>query len=114
MHTAFMSSFFFAQAAAASGSGSFFGPGGPGFMLILMGLMFFFIIRGNSKRAREQESLQKGLKPGDAVITAGGLHGVVTSVKESTVILRVGDNVKLEFEKRAIDKVKKAADVIDA
>jgi preprotein translocase subunit YajC len=106
---------FFAQAADAStGSPGFLSPGGPGFMLILMAIMMFVIMRANGKRAREQEAVQKGLKVGDSVVTAGGMHGVVTSVKDTTVIIKAGDNVKLEFDRRAIDRVKKPTNVIEA
>ena len=45
------------------------------------------------------------LKKGDRVVTIGGIHGVVSSTKEKTVILKVDDNVKLEFNRSAIASV---------
>jgi preprotein translocase subunit YajC len=54
------------------------------------------------------------LKKGDKVITVGGIHGVVSSTKEKTVIVKVDDNTKIEFSRNAIasvvvDKVEKEA-----
>jgi preprotein translocase subunit YajC len=45
------------------------------------------------------------LKEKDKVVTIGGLHGVITKVKESTVIVKVDDNVRLEFSRSAISSV---------
>ena len=45
------------------------------------------------------------LKKGDKVITIGGIHGTVTSVKEKTVIVKVDDDCKLEFNRTAISSV---------
>jgi preprotein translocase subunit YajC len=104
----------FAQAAgspAPAPSGIF---GGPLPMIILMAVMMFVLMRSQSKRQRELEAVQKALKVGDEVITAGGMHGSILSLRDKTVILRVGDNVKIEFDRQAIGSVKKKTDVIDA
>ncbi len=45
------------------------------------------------------------LKKGDKVVTAGGIHGVISSTKEKTVIVKVDDNCKLEFSRSAITGV---------
>ncbi len=45
------------------------------------------------------------LKKGDKVITIGGIHGTISSVKEKTVIVKVDDNCKLEFNRTAISTV---------
>jgi preprotein translocase subunit YajC len=45
------------------------------------------------------------LKKGDKVITIGGIHGTVSSVKENTVIVKVDDDCKLEFNRTAISSV---------
>jgi preprotein translocase subunit YajC len=49
------------------------------------------------------------LKKGDRVVTIGGIHGIIQSVKESTVILKVDENVKLEFNRGAISSVSSQA-----
>jgi preprotein translocase subunit YajC len=109
-------SFTFALLAEAGGpapaSPGFFG--GPLPMIVLMAIMMFVLFRSQSKRQRELEALQKALKVGDEVVTAGGMHGLITSLRDKTVILRVGDNVKIEFDRQAIATVKKKTDIIEA
>ena len=57
------------------------------------------------KRTKEREKLLSSIQKGDKVITNGGIHGVVSSVEEKTVILQVSDNTKLKFERSAITSV---------
>jgi preprotein translocase subunit YajC len=74
--------------------------------IIAMILIFYFlIIRPQSKKRKETEKMLSALKKGDKVVTIGGLHGIIQSVKESTVILKADDNVKLEFLRSAISNV---------
>lgn len=48
-----------------------------------------------------------GLKTGDRVVTNAGIHGLIANVKETTVMVKVADNVKLELEKSAVTTVLK-------
>jgi preprotein translocase subunit YajC len=77
--------------------------------LIMFGAIFlifyFMIIRPQQKRTKEREKLLSSIQKGDKVITNGGIHGVVSSVEEKTVILQVSDNTKLKFERSAITSV---------
>jgi preprotein translocase subunit YajC len=98
---------FIAQAQAASPAA-----GGPGSGLIgLLPFVFIFIIfyyvmvRPQRRRQMEQQKLISALKTGDRVVTASGIHGLISNVKETTVILKVADNVKIEIEKSAVGTV---------
>ena len=95
----------FLQAAgsAPSASGSLFGTLFP-FLLIIV-IFYFFLIRPQNKKQKETEKMLNALKKGDKVITIGGIHGVVSSVKEKTVILKVDDDCKMEFNRTAISSV---------
>jgi preprotein translocase subunit YajC len=74
-------------------------------MLGLMGVMFYFVLlRPQQKRAKEQAQLLKSVKPGDKVVTSGGIIGVVITVKEKTVSLRSAD-AKLEITKSAVSEI---------
>ncbi len=70
--------------------------------------MYFLLFRPQMKRQKAQAAMASALKTGDQVITASGIHGLVSNVKERTVIVKVADNVKLEMEKSAITTVVKA------
>ncbi len=76
------------------------------FLLIaVMGLiMYFMMIRPQSKRAKEHAAMLKTLKAGDKVITTGGVVGVVIAVKDRTVSMRSADT-KLEVLKTAVAEV---------
>lgn len=86
-------------------------PSGPSMLIpfIAIGVIFYFlIIRPQQKKAKEQLALINALKTGDKVVTSSGIHGLITNVKEKTVLVKVADNVKIEFEKASIAAVTKA------
>jgi preprotein translocase subunit YajC len=89
-----------AQAAGAGGAGGFMG--NPLiFMGLMMIMMYFLLIRPQRQKQKEAENTQKALQAGDEVVTIGGAHGVVTSLKEKTVIVRMVEG-KVEFDRSAI------------
>lgn len=69
--------------------------------------MYFVMIRPQKKRQMEQQRLVSSLKTGDRVVTNAGIHGLISNVKETTVIVKVADNVKIEMEKSAVTNVLK-------
>lgn len=74
------------------------------FALVIL-IFYFFIIRPQNKKQKETEKMIASLKKGDKVITIGGIHGTVTATKEQTVIIKVDDNAKIEFNRTAISSV---------
>jgi preprotein translocase subunit YajC len=75
---------------------------------LLLGMVYFALIRPQSVAKKKQEDTIKGAKTGDKIVTTGGIHGVITNVKDTTVIVKVADNVKLEIEKNHLDKIIRA------
>lgn len=71
------------------------------FMVLMIVMMYFLLIRPQRKKQKEADALQKGIAPGDEVVTIGGAHGVVTTVKEHTVVVRLHEG-KIEFDRSAI------------
>lgn len=83
------------------------GAGNMSFLVMMVGMfavMYFFMIRPQQKKQKDQQKMVEDLKPGDDVVTAGGLHGKVMSKDESTVTISAGGGAKLTFEKFAISK----------
>ena len=74
----------------------------------IIGIFYFLIIRPQNKKRKETEKMLGALKKGDRVVTIGGIHGTVQSVKETTVIIKVDDNVKLEILRSAVSNVQSA------
>jgi preprotein translocase subunit YajC len=77
------------------------------FPVLMLIMMFVLMTSGQRKRQKEQDAMLKALKVGDEVVTIGGAHGVVTSIKEKTVMLRIADGVKVEFDRTAVASVVK-------
>lgn len=73
-------------------------------------IMYFVLFRPQMRRQKEQQRLVSSLKTGDRVVTNGGIHGLISNVKDTTVIVKVADNVKLEMEKSAISTVLKSVE----
>src|ERR1041385_7392754 len=71
-------------------------------------IMYFVLFRPQKKRQQEQQRLVAALKTGDKVVTNAGIHGLIANVKETTVMLKVADNVKIELEKSAVTNVLKS------
>ncbi len=74
------------------------------FGLIIL-VFYFLIIRPQNKKQKETKAMLQALKKNDEVTTIGGIRGVVISVKEDTVIIKVDDNVKMKFSKSAVSNV---------
>jgi preprotein translocase subunit YajC len=73
--------------------------------LVLLVVVFYFaLIRPQQKKAKDHAQLLKSIRPGDKVVTSGGIVGVVITVKEKTLSLRSAD-AKFEVTKAAIAEI---------
>ena len=87
------------------------GEGGGGMVstIIMFGAIFlifyFMIIRPQQKRAKERDKMLANIQKGDKVVTSGGVHGTIAGIDEKTVLLDVGDKVKLKVERSAVSSV---------
>ena len=68
-------------------------------------IIWLLIIRPQQKRQKDLEKMLKAVKKGDRVLTSGGMYGTVVNVDEGKTVLKVADDVKLEFAKSAIVQV---------
>ncbi len=76
--------------------------------IILIFIVFYFLlIRPQQKKERERQNMLSQLKKNDEVITSCGIHGTIVNLKDTTVTLKVDENVKMEIEKSAIACIKK-------
>ena len=72
------------------------------FFVLVFGVFWFFMIRPQVKKQKQERKFREELKKGDKVITSGGLHGKVVEVSEKTVKLDVGSSTVLKFDKSGI------------
>jgi preprotein translocase subunit YajC len=79
-------------------------------IVLIVVVFWFFMIRPQNKQRKETQRMLSELKKGDKVVTIGGIHGVVQSVRETTVILKVDENCKIELTRSAIASMKEKSD----
>jgi preprotein translocase subunit YajC len=74
--------------------------------LLLIPVLYLVMIRPQQKRQKQWQEMLGTIKAGDRVTTAGGIRGIILSIKDDVIIIRVApDNIKLEVAKNAIASV---------
>lgn len=74
-------------------------------LIIFIAVFYFLLIRPQTKRAKEQRQLLNNLSMGDEVLTAGGVIGRITKLRDNYVSLSLAQNVEMMFSKNAITSV---------
>lgn len=74
-------------------------------MVLIFVVMYFFIIRPQRKKEKELAKLRDALKKGDEIVTAGGIHGQIMEVQETTVIIAVESAAKIKVEKSLLSVI---------
>ncbi len=69
---------------------------------VLIFMMYFVMLRPQSKRAKEQRNLLSSLAKGDEVVTAGGILGTIIKVTDNYVVLTLTDNVEITMQKSSV------------
>ena len=81
-------------------------------MTLVFVIFYFLMLRPQQKKAKEHAKLVAGVKTGDHVVTSSGIHGIIANVKDRTVIVKVADNVKIEFDRASITTVEKSPELV--
>jgi preprotein translocase subunit YajC len=86
------------------------GSGGSAFtmlpILLIIPVLYLLMIRPQQKRQKQWQEMLGSIKAGDRITTAGGIRGIILSIKDDAIIIRVPpDNIKLEVAKNAIASV---------
>jgi len=74
-------------------------------IVLMFVAMWFILIRPAKKRQQETQNMQSNLQRGDKVITIGGLHGVIDSIEDTAVTLKISENVRVKFDRQAIGRI---------
>lgn len=94
--------------AAATGGAAAGGMGMIIYLVAMVAIFYFLLIRPQKKRQKAMQNMLDAMQVGDKVVTAGGIIGKVVSIKEDNVVIETGqgpDKAKIKFEKSAISKV---------
>lgn len=76
-----------------------------GWLVIMVGLFYFMLIRPQQRKEKERRALIASVKSGDRVIFGGGLIGIVANVKENVLVVKVAENTKLDVLRASITRV---------
>lgn len=90
----------YAEGAAAGQQGS--GMGGILFLVTMIGLMYFLMIRPQAKRAKEHRKMIEALAAGDEVVTNGGILAKISKVTDNYFVLRITEGVEIKLQKHAV------------
>ncbi len=74
-------------------------------LLVMLGFMYLLLIRPQRSQQRRHRDLLENLKPGDEVITAGGIYGDVAAIEEEKVHLLIAEDVEIEVARKSIASV---------
>jgi len=96
--------------AYAMGQGGAGGQGAGGFSafipLILMFVIFYFLlIRPQQKRTKQHREMINNLKPGDRIVTGGGIHGRITAVSDAVLTVEIADKVRVKVNRANVSGV---------
>src|ERR1700754_553165 len=86
----------------AGGTGGLGGLGSFVPLLLIIVVFYFFMIRPQMKKAKDQKKYIEELKKGDKVITTAGIHGKIVDINEATFLIEVENGVKIRFDKAAV------------
>ncbi|MDD3322415.1 MAG: preprotein translocase subunit YajC [Paludibacter sp.] len=71
-------------------------------MVLIFVVFYFFMIRPQTKRQKEIKKQREAMKPGDSVVTSGGLYGKVKDIKETTITVEIAENVRVKVDKNSV------------
>lgn len=83
------------------------------FMVAIIGIFYFFMIRPQQKKAKDQKKFVEEVKKGDLVVTVGGAHGRIAEIEDDTFVLEFERGARIRFSKSSIsmDSSKSASTV---
>lgn len=71
-------------------------------MVLMFGILYFFMIRPQQKKAKNQKKFTEEIKKGDYIVTIGGLHGRIAEVEDDTFVVEVERGARIKFSKSAV------------
>ena len=74
-------------------------------MLIIFAIFYFMLIRPQQRKEKARRKMIAEVKSGERVVFSGGIIGTITNAKESTFVIKIADNVKIEVARGAVSRV---------
>jgi preprotein translocase subunit YajC len=74
-------------------------------LVLMFAIFYFLLIRPQQKQQKAVREMQNSLQKGDKIVTIGGLHGILDSIDENKIVVKVGDGTRLTFDRKSIREV---------
>jgi preprotein translocase subunit YajC len=71
-------------------------------IVAMLAIMYFLMIRPQQKRQKEIQNTRNAMKNGDKVITAGGIHGRIKEISDTSILIEVADGIRIRVEKSSV------------
>jgi preprotein translocase subunit YajC len=96
--------------AHAMGTGGTGGTGGGGFgafvpLVLMFAIFYFLLIRPQQKKAKQHKQMLASVRKGDRVVSAGGLHGVITGIADEVVTVEIAPKVRVKISRGSISGI---------
>ncbi len=74
--------------------------------VLMFAVLYLLILRPQMKKQKNQQRMIDELEKGDEIVTSGGIHGSIANIKDDIIVLKIGDNVKIEVSRTAVSRNK--------
>lgn len=74
-------------------------------IVVLFGIMWFLLIRPQQVQQRKRQQMIASVRAGDRIVTAGGIVGTVTAVRDNSFLVRIADRVEVELQRSGVGYV---------
>ena len=71
-------------------------------IILIFAVLYFLMILPQQRKQKKQQQMLQALKRGDRVVLSAGIHGIITNVREHTLLVKVAENTELEIDKGAV------------
>ncbi len=99
---------FLAHAMGTGGTGGTGGGGGFGTfipLILMFAIFYFLLIRPQQKKAKQHKQMLASVRKGDKVVSAGGLHGVVTGIADDVVTVEIAPKIRVKISRGSISGI---------
>ena len=76
--------------------------------ILMFVVLYFLILRPQIKKQKTTQKMIEELKKGDKIVTSGGIHGVITNLKDDIISVKIAENVRVEMSRAAVSRVRDA------
>ena len=80
-------------------------------IVLIIFVFYFFMIRPQINRQRAEDKFRSEIKKGDKIVTIGGIHGKVNTIKDTKLILEIGEDNRIKIDLNAISREKSISNI---